>query len=110
PCYRCLYPTPPPPELAPGCSVAGVLGVVPGIMGLLQANEVLKLVLGIGETLAGRLLLFDALDGSFSEVRLERDPACPACGDEARAARARGEGPRLAAYPADAPFVMERVT
>ena len=62
PCYRCLYPTPPPPELAPGCSVAGVLGVVPGIMGLLQANEVLKLLLGIGETLAGRLLLFDALE------------------------------------------------
>ena len=65
PCYRCLYPTPPPPELAPGCSVAGVLGVVPGIMGLLQANEVLKLLLGIGETLAGRLLLFDALETEF---------------------------------------------
>src|SRR5467141_1224649 len=59
PCYRCLYPTPPPPELAPGCSVAGVLGVVPGIMGLLQTNETIKLLLGIGETLAGRLVLFD---------------------------------------------------
>jgi len=83
PCYRCLYPTPPPPELAPPCSLVGVLGVVPGIMGLLQANETLKLLLGIGETLKGRLLLFDALDGTFSELRLERDPACPACGDAA---------------------------
>lgn len=110
PCYRCLYPTPPPPDLAPGCSVAGVLGVVPGIMGLLQANEVLKLVLEIGESLVGRLLLFDALETSFSELRLERDPACPACGDEARAARARGEAPKLAAYPTDAPFAMERVS
>ena len=109
PCYRCLYPTPPPPELAPGCSVAGVLGVVPGIMGLLQANEVLKLLLGIGETLSGRLLLFDALDASFSELKLERDPACPVCSDAARAARERGEAPNLAAYPTDAPFVLERV-
>jgi len=109
PCYRCLYPTPPPPELAPGCSVAGVLGVVPGIMGLLQANEVLKLVLGIGETLSGRLLLFDALDASFSELKLERDPACPVCSDAARAARERGEAPNLAAYPTDAPFVLERI-
>jgi molybdopterin/thiamine biosynthesis adenylyltransferase/rhodanese-related sulfurtransferase len=90
PCYRCLYPTPPPPELAPGCSVAGVLGVVPGIMGLLQANEVLKLLLGIGTTLAGRLLLLDALETEFTELRLRRDPACPVCSDEARAARAAG--------------------
>ena len=88
PCYRCLYPTPPPPELAPACSVVGVLGVVPGIMGTLQANEVLKLLLGIGETLAGRLLVFDALDSTFSEIRLERDPACPTCSDAAVAARA----------------------
>ena len=90
PCYRCLYPTPPPPELAPGCSVAGVLGVVPGIMGLLQANEVLKVLLGIGETLAGRLLLFDALETEFTELRLRRDPKCPVCSDEARAAREAG--------------------
>ena len=90
PCYRCLYPTPPPPELAPGCSVAGVLGVVPGIMGLLQANEVLKLLLGIGETLAGRLLLFDALETEFTELRLRRDPECPVCPDKARAAREAG--------------------
>ncbi len=91
PCYRCLYPTPPPPELAPPCSLVGVLGVVPGIMGLLQANEVLKLLLGIGETFKGRLLLFDALDGSFTELTLERDPACPVCSDAAVAARERGE-------------------
>jgi len=90
PCYRCLYPTPPPPELAPPCSLVGVLGVVPGIMGLLQANEVLKLLLGIGETFKGRLLLFDALDGTFTELQLERDPACPVCSDAAVAARERG--------------------
>jgi molybdopterin/thiamine biosynthesis adenylyltransferase/rhodanese-related sulfurtransferase len=101
PCYRCLYPTPPPPELAPGCSVAGVLGVVPGIMGLLQSNEVLKLLLGIGDTLVGRLLLFDALDGSFTELRLKRDPACPVCSDEAVAARAAGT-PLATTQPADA--------
>jgi molybdopterin/thiamine biosynthesis adenylyltransferase len=106
PCYRCLYPTPPPPELAPGCSVAGVLGVVPGIMGLLQANEVLKVLLGIGTTLAGRLLIFDALEAEFTELKLRRDPACPTCSDEARAARERGEAPALAAFPADAPFVL----
>jgi molybdopterin/thiamine biosynthesis adenylyltransferase len=106
PCYRCLYPTPPPPELAPGCSVAGVLGVVPGIMGLLQSNEVLKVVLGIGEPLVGRLLLFDALDGTFSELRLSRDPSCPTCSDEARAARERGEWKAPAAYGADEPFAL----
>jgi sulfur-carrier protein adenylyltransferase/sulfurtransferase len=81
PCYRCLYPTPPPPELAPGCSVAGVLGVVPGVMGLLQATEALKVLLDIGDPLAGRLLIYDALDGAFSELQLRRDPHCPACGD-----------------------------
>jgi molybdopterin/thiamine biosynthesis adenylyltransferase/rhodanese-related sulfurtransferase len=90
PCYRCLYPTPPPPELAPGCSVAGVLGVVPGIMGLLQANEILKLLLGMGNTLVGRLLLFDALETEFTELTLRRDPACPVCSDAARAARDAG--------------------
>lgn len=86
PCYRCLYPTPPPPELAPGCSVAGVLGVVPGVMGMLQATEAVKLLLGIGESMAGRLLIYDALDGTFTELRLRRDPACPACGEAARSA------------------------
>jgi molybdopterin/thiamine biosynthesis adenylyltransferase/rhodanese-related sulfurtransferase len=81
PCYRCMYPTQPPPELAPACDIAGVLGVLPGIVGLLQANEVFKLVLGVGETLAGRLLMFDAMSTEFSEVKIWRDPACPACGE-----------------------------
>jgi molybdopterin/thiamine biosynthesis adenylyltransferase len=85
PCYRCLYPTPPPPELAPGCSVAGVLGVVPGTMGILQATEALKLLLEIGEPLIGRLLIYDALDSSFTELKLRRDPHCPACGDGTKA-------------------------
>ncbi len=87
PCYRCMYPTQPPPELAPACSVAGVLGVLPGIVGMLQANEVFKLVLGVGETLSGRLLMLDAAGTTFDEVRVWRDPACPACG-EGVAARA----------------------
>jgi molybdopterin/thiamine biosynthesis adenylyltransferase/rhodanese-related sulfurtransferase len=81
PCYRCLFPQPPPPEMAPSCSEGGVLGVLPGIIGSLQANEALKLALGIGETLAGRLLLFDALSTEFSEVTLRRDPNCPVCGE-----------------------------
>ena len=106
PCYRCLYPTPPPPELAPGCSVAGVLGVVPGIMGLLQANEVLKVLLGIGETLAGRLLLFDALDGTFTELKLKRDPDCPICSDGARARRERGEIVTAPAFADAEPFAL----
>ncbi|HTG41075.1 MAG TPA: molybdopterin-synthase adenylyltransferase MoeB [Methylomirabilota bacterium] len=109
PCYRCLYPTPPPPELAPGCSVAGVLGVVPGIMGMLQANEALKILLGIGDTLAGRLLLFDALDTSFTELKLRRDPSCPVCSTEAVAARAEGRPlaiPSFAAPAAEQPFIL----
>jgi molybdopterin/thiamine biosynthesis adenylyltransferase/rhodanese-related sulfurtransferase len=81
PCYRCLFPQPPPPELAPSCSEGGVLGVLPGIVGSLQANEALKLALGIGESLSGRLLLFDALSTEFSEVTLRRDPNCPVCGE-----------------------------
>ena len=81
PCYRCMYPTQPPEELAPSCAVAGVLGVLPGIVGLLQANEVFKLLLGVGETLAGRLLMFDAMRTTFEEVKVWRDPQCPACGD-----------------------------
>jgi len=80
PCYRCLFPQPPSAAEAPNCSEAGVLGVMPGIAGLLQANEVLKLVLGIGETLVGRLLCHDALAGTFRELKLPRDPACPGCG------------------------------
>ena len=81
PCYRCLFPQPPPPELAPSCAEGGVLGVLPGIIGSLQANETLKLALGIGESLSGRLLLFDALSTEFSEVTLRRDPNCPVCGE-----------------------------
>lgn len=84
PCYRCMYPTQPPPELAPACSVAGVLGVLPGIVGMLQANEVFKLILGVGETLSGRLLMLDAAGTTFDEVRVWRDPACPACGEAAQ--------------------------
>jgi sulfur-carrier protein adenylyltransferase/sulfurtransferase len=106
PCYRCLYPTPPPPELAPGCSVAGVLGVVPGILGLLQTNDALKVLLGIGNTLAGRLLLFDALETEFTELQLRRDPHCPACSDEAVAARTAGRPLATAAVGDDAPFLM----
>src|SRR3954471_13939894 len=81
PCYRCLFPTPPPPELAPSCAEGGVLGVLPGIVGSLQASETIKLLLGIGESLVGRLLLFDALSTEFSEVRLKKDAACPVCGE-----------------------------
>jgi sulfur-carrier protein adenylyltransferase/sulfurtransferase len=81
PCYRCLFPEPPPPEMAPSCSEGGVLGVLPGIIGSLQANEALKLALGVGEPLIGRLLLFDALETEFSEVKIKRNPNCPVCGD-----------------------------
>ena len=81
PCYRCLFPQPPPPELAPSCAEGGVLGVLPGIVGSLQANEALKLALGAGEPLVGRLLLFDALETQFTEITLRRDPECPVCGD-----------------------------
>lgn len=82
PCYRCLYPEPPPPGMVPSCGEAGVLGVLPGVMGLIQATEAIKILLGIGKSLVGRLLLFDALEMKFTEVALERDPSCPVCGDE----------------------------
>ena len=81
PCYRCLYPAPPEPGLVPSCAEGGVLGVLPGVVGALQATEALKLLLGIGRSLAGRLLLYDALALSFREIALARDPACPLCGD-----------------------------
>ena len=80
PCYRCLFPEPPPPDLVPNCAEAGVLGVLPGLIGTIQATEAMKLILGVGDTLAGRLLLVDALRMSFRTVRLRRDPECPACG------------------------------
>jgi molybdopterin/thiamine biosynthesis adenylyltransferase/rhodanese-related sulfurtransferase len=81
PCYRCLFPEPPPPELAPSCSEGGVLGVLPGIVGSLQTNETIKLAAGIGDPLVGRLLLFDALATEFNEVKIDRNPDCPVCGD-----------------------------
>ena len=80
PCYRCLFPTPPPPELAPSCAEAGVLGLLPGTVGIIQATEVAKLILGIGQPLVGRLLTYDALEMEFRELRLSRDPECPMCG------------------------------
>ena len=83
PCYRCLFPEPPPPEAAPNCSEAGVLGVLPGVIGLLQATEAIKLLLGIGEPLRGRLLQFDALAMQFRQVRLAADPGCPVCAENA---------------------------
>ncbi len=79
PCYRCLFPDPPPPDLAPNCAEAGVLGVLPGIIGVLQAVETIKLVTGIGNPLIGRLVLYDALDASFRELRIDKDPGCPMC-------------------------------
>ena len=81
PCYRCLFPQPPPPDLAPSCAEGGVLGVLPGVIGSLQATEALKLALRIGEPLIGRLMLYDALAASFSEVKVRRDPNCPVCGE-----------------------------
>ncbi len=83
PCYRCLYPTPPPAEMAPSCSANGVLGVMAGTMGTLQANEVIKLVLGVGDPLVGRLLLYEALGTRFTELKVRRDPSCPICGENA---------------------------
>ncbi len=81
PCYRCLYPEPPPPEEAPSCAEAGVLGVLPGVMGVLQATEAIKVILGLGENLSGRLLVYDALRVKFRELKLRADPSCPTCGD-----------------------------
>ncbi len=81
PCYRCLYPEPPPPEMAPSCAEAGVLGVLPGVMGLLQAVETVKILLSIGEPLVGRLLQYDALEQRFTSLRVERDPDCNYCGE-----------------------------
>jgi sulfur-carrier protein adenylyltransferase/sulfurtransferase len=81
PCYRCLYPEPPPPGLVPSCAEGGVLGILPGVVGSIQATEALKILLGIGEPLVGRLLLYDALAMRFEELKLRRDPKCPLCGE-----------------------------
>ena len=100
PCYRCLYPEPPPPGLVPTCSEAGVLGAVTGVMGTLQATEVLKEILEIGDTLAGRLLVWDALATRFRDIKLPRDPSCALCGPDARikdlSAHGVPEGPNCA--------------
>jgi adenylyltransferase/sulfurtransferase len=81
PCYRCLYPEPPPPGLVPSCAEGGVLGILPGAIGTIQATETAKLILGIGEPLIGRLLLYDALGMRFREMKLRKDPSCPVCGE-----------------------------
>ena len=80
PCYRCLYPEPPPPGLVPSCAEGGVLGVLPGIIGMIQATEAVKLILGIGEPLIGRFMIYDALKMRFRELKLRKDPDCPVCG------------------------------
>jgi sulfur-carrier protein adenylyltransferase/sulfurtransferase len=87
PCYRCLYRLPPPPELAPSCEIGGVLGVLPGVIGTLQATEAIKLILGIGAPLREHLLIYDALEQDFDKLRIHRDPDCPACSDEANPPR-----------------------
>jgi len=92
PCYRCLFPEPPPPELAPSCAEAGVLGVLPGLVGTLQATEVVKLLTGLGEPLVGRFLHYDALAMRFTEFHFERDPACASCGSGAGPGRQVDEG------------------
>jgi len=102
PCYRCLYPEPPPEHLVPSCSEGGVLGVLAGMVGSFQANEAIKLLLGIGEPLVGRLLLIDALEAHVREFALERDPACPLCGD-APSIRDVGTIPERVASPAGVP-------
>jgi sulfur-carrier protein adenylyltransferase/sulfurtransferase len=125
PCYRCLYPEPPPPGAVPDCAEAGVLGVLPGVIGTLQATEVIKLLTGVGRPLAGRLLLYDALAMTFETLRVARDPACPVCGDHptlrglidyeefcgtagARAADAAGAGPPLDITPAELKARLDR--
>ena len=80
-CYRCLFPEPPPPGEVPSCAEAGVLGVLPGMVGTIQATEAVKLIMGIGQSLSGKLLLIDALDMDFRAVKIRRDPNCPLCGD-----------------------------
>ncbi|HUJ58002.1 MAG TPA: ThiF family adenylyltransferase, partial [Kofleriaceae bacterium] len=100
PCYRCLYAQPPPPEDAPSCAEGGVLGVLPGAMGVLQATETIKLILGLGEPLIGRLLVYDALAARFRELKLRGDPRCPTCGDGVdRAAIALGDYDAFCAGP-----------
>lgn len=116
PCYRCLFPEPPPPELAPNCAEAGVLGVLPGVIGLLQATEVLKLLLGAGEPLIGRLLVYDALSMEFRRFKVPKDPACAVCGanptitgpvDYAAFCASRAAAPAADAIPELAPAALK---
>lgn len=81
PCYRCLYPSPPPPGMVPSCAEGGVLGILPGVIGLIQATEAVKILVGIGRTLVGRLMVYDALQMTFRELKIRKDPSCPVCGD-----------------------------
>jgi adenylyltransferase/sulfurtransferase len=97
PCYRCLHPAPPPPGLVPSCSEAGILGAVTGVMGCLQATEALKEIIGIGDSLSGRLLIWDALAARMRTVKLPRDPACPLCGEHPSITDLSAHGPALAA-------------
>ncbi|HEX3722125.1 MAG TPA: molybdopterin-synthase adenylyltransferase MoeB, partial [Nitrolancea sp.] len=116
PCYRCLYPEPPPPGLVPSCAEGGVLGVLPGTVGTLQAIEAVKLILGIGDPLIGRLLRFDALEMSFREFKVRRNPKCPVCGDHPTVTKlidyeqfcgVRGEAPAPAAHAASDELTVE---
>lgn len=107
PCYRCLFPEPPPPQMVPSCAEAGVLGVLPGTIGLLQATEAVKLLTGIGEPLIGRMLRFDALSGRFTELRLARDPDCPACGPEATLREPEAVGASCSDQSVEFPFAID---
>jgi len=98
PCYRCLYPVPPPAHLAPACSTNGVLGVLPGSIGILQATESLKLILGIGKPLIGRMVLYDALETDWQTLRTHRDPDCPICSREPKDIDLLGEFPDYQAF------------
>ncbi len=109
PCYRCLYPEAPPPGLVPSCAEGGVLGVLPGIVGCIQASEAIKLILGVGETLVGRLLTFQALEMRFREFRIERDPDCPLCGDHPTI-HALEEIADACALPADSGAVLDALS
>jgi len=102
PCYRCLFPQPPPPGAVPSCADGGVLGVLPGIVGLIQATETIKLIIGVGESLVGRLLIFDALEMRFATLSIVKDPACPICGTNPSITQVRDEDVSCDALPDDA--------
>ena len=109
PCYRCLYPQPPPADLAPSCGANGVLGVLPGIMGLLQANETIKLVIGKGQPLVGRLLLFEALSTQFTELKVRRHEACPVWVTSSTSREPSSRTTRLSALPPASVHALARL-